>query len=75
VTDPLGTPSKLTKASLKSGWKRSSRSGTGDGQNCVEVALWRKATRSQSNAGANCVEVAILRRSAPTTHKRSKKAT
>ncbi|WP_349258250.1 DUF397 domain-containing protein [Stackebrandtia sp.] len=60
MTDPLGTPSELTTASPKSVWKRSSRSGTGDGQNCVEVAAWRKSTRSSDGTG-QCVEFALRR--------------
>lgn len=46
-------------------WRKSSRSGSSDGGNCVEVAFldraaWRKSSRSGSTAGGNCVEVAFL---------------
>lgn len=38
-------------------WRKSSRSGSGAGNNCVEVG-WRNATRSGHGAGTACVEVA-----------------
>lgn len=41
-----------------SAWRKSSRSGSGSGQNCVEVGAWRKSSRSgSSGSGASCVEV------------------
>jgi hypothetical protein len=45
------------------GWRKSSRSGSGTGNNCVEVAVaeaaWRKSSRSGSGSGNACVEVAF----------------
>jgi len=43
-------------------WRKSSRSGTSDGGNCVQVAfldtaVWRKSSRSGTDD--NCVEVAF----------------
>lgn len=42
-----------------SAWRKSSRSsGSGAGNNCVEVGAWRKSSRSGgSGAGNACVEV------------------
>jgi Domain of unknown function (DUF397) len=41
------------------GWRKSSRSATGGGGNCVEVN-WRKSSRSGSGTGGTCVEVAFV---------------
>ncbi len=44
-------------------WRKSSRSGSGSGNNCVEVAFaeaaWRKPSRSGQGANNACVEVAF----------------
>lgn len=44
-------------------WRKSSRSGGGEGNACVEVAFaessWRKSSRSGSGNGNACVEVAF----------------
>ncbi|MCI2423584.1 DUF397 domain-containing protein [Saccharopolyspora sp. K220] len=44
-------------------WRRSSRSGGGTGNNCVEVAFgdvrWRKSSRSGGGNNDACVEVAF----------------
>jgi hypothetical protein len=46
-------------------WRKSSRSGSGNNADCVEVALldveWRKSSRSGSGNNANCVEIALAR--------------
>ncbi|WP_399925773.1 DUF397 domain-containing protein [Streptomyces kanamyceticus] len=40
-------------------WFKSSYSSSGDGNDCVEVALdWRKSSYSDSSNGEDCVEVA-----------------
>ncbi|MGW6026661.1 DUF397 domain-containing protein [Streptomyces sp. NPDC055099] len=40
-------------------WFKSSYSSSGDGNDCVEVALeWRKSSFSSSSNGEDCVEVA-----------------
>lgn len=39
-------------------WRKSSRSGNGTNDACVEVA-WRKSSRSGTGNNGNCVEVAI----------------
>ncbi len=39
-------------------WRKSSRSGNGNNDACVEVA-WRKSSRSSNGSNGNCVEVAI----------------
>lgn len=45
-------------------WRKSSRSGSESGSDCVEVALvtagWRKSTFSTGEAGSNCIEVAFV---------------
>jgi uncharacterized protein DUF397 len=45
------------------GWRKSSRSGSGTGNNCVEVAVaeaaWRKSSRSGGGNNGACVEVAF----------------
>lgn len=48
----------MTKPTLSAGsWRKSSRSGNGG--NCVELAIaWQKSSRSGN--GGNCVEVARL---------------
>lgn len=44
-------------------WRKSSRSGGGTGNACVEVAFtdatWRKSSRSGNGVNDNCVEVAF----------------
>jgi hypothetical protein len=44
-------------------WRKSSRSGSGGQDNCVEVAVvparWRTSSRSGTGGQANCVEVAV----------------
>ncbi|MGP4016727.1 DUF397 domain-containing protein [Saccharopolyspora sp. 5N708] len=44
-------------------WRKSSRSGSGSGNACIEVAFadarWRKSSRSAGGNGAACVEVAF----------------
>jgi hypothetical protein len=45
-------------------WRKSSRSGGGNNDNCVEVAfteatVWRKSSRSGGGSNGNCVEVAF----------------
>jgi len=37
-------------------WRKSTRSQSNAGANCIEVAAWRKSFRSQSSTG-QCVEV------------------
>jgi Domain of unknown function (DUF397) len=39
-------------------WRKSSRSGSGNNGNCVEVT-WRKSSRSNGGNNGNCVEVAF----------------
>lgn len=40
-------------------WFKSSYSSSGDGSDCVEVALeWRKSSFSDSSNGEDCVEIA-----------------
>ncbi|MFD7335234.1 DUF397 domain-containing protein [Streptomyces violascens] len=40
-------------------WFKSSYSSSGDGNDCVEVALdWRKSSYSSSSEGDSCVEIA-----------------
>ncbi|HEV2783717.1 MAG TPA: DUF397 domain-containing protein [Actinophytocola sp.] len=45
-------------------WRKSSRSGGGSNDACVEVAYigpaWRKSSRSSGASNANCVEVAHI---------------
>lgn len=46
----------MTKLPLT--WRKSSRSDSGGGSNCVEVGAWRTSTRSSGGgSGSNCVEV------------------
>ncbi|HVK21179.1 MAG TPA: DUF397 domain-containing protein [Actinokineospora sp.] len=40
-------------------WRKSSRSGNGSNDACVEVA-WRKSSRSGAGNNDNCVEVASI---------------
>ncbi len=45
-------------------WRKSSRSGQGNNDNCVEIAFaeavaWRKSSRSGQGNNGNCVEVAF----------------
>ncbi|MGQ0840148.1 DUF397 domain-containing protein [Actinokineospora sp.] len=42
-------------------WRKSSRSGIGANDNCVEVAFaeWRKSSGSGMGGNDNCVEVAV----------------
>ena len=45
-------------------WRKSSRSGSANNDNCVEVAFaqaaeWRKSSRSGQGNNNNCVEVAF----------------
>ncbi|MFJ9374524.1 DUF397 domain-containing protein [Streptomyces sp. NPDC101455] len=45
-------------------WQKSSFSGSGDGNNCIELATtWQKSSFSGNGDGDNCVELAA----APTT--------
>ncbi|MGH8792403.1 MAG: DUF397 domain-containing protein [Stackebrandtia sp.] len=40
-------------------WRKSSRSGQGDGSACVEARMsseWRKSSRSGQGSGSTCVE-------------------
>ena len=46
------------------GWRTSTRSGSGATGNCVEVGAWRKSTRSGSTGNGNCIEVATCTDSA-----------
>ncbi len=42
-------------------WRKSSYSGEGDGNNCVEIAVpdsWRKSSHSGEGDGNECVEIA-----------------
>lgn len=44
-------------------WRKSSYSGAGDGNSCVEIASqrmdnWRKSSHSGGGDGNNCVEIA-----------------
>ncbi|MBP2339007.1 hypothetical protein JOF41_005185 [Saccharothrix coeruleofusca] len=39
-------------------WRKSSRSGSANNSNCVEVA-WRKSSHSGGGTNGNCVEVAF----------------
>jgi Domain of unknown function (DUF397) len=41
------------------GWRKSSRSASGAGGNCVEVN-WRKSSRSGGGGGSACIEVAFV---------------
>ncbi|WP_405972463.1 DUF397 domain-containing protein [Streptomyces sp. NBC_00988] len=57
-------------------WQKSSFSGSGDGNNCIELAsTWQKSSFSGGGDGNNCIELATtpttlhLRESeTPTTH-------
>jgi hypothetical protein len=41
-------------------WRKSTRSGSGDNSDCVEVRrAWRKSTRSGSGNNSSCVEVSF----------------
>jgi hypothetical protein len=42
-------------------WRKSSRSGSGSGNACVEVAFadWRKSSQSGDGSNGDCVEVAF----------------
>ncbi|WP_205327218.1 DUF397 domain-containing protein [Glycomyces sp. YM15] len=41
-------------------WRKSTRSGSGNNSNCVEVRrAWRKGSRSGADNNTNCVELAL----------------